>query len=180
MFLTGLERLGKGDWRGISRNFVTTRTPTQVASHAQKYFLRHASLNKKRRSSLFDMVRSSNYRANPSDSNPTNPAYNQSSCTPNRGTNMTLLSLNSSQESTKSDVHGTDIPQLASSHDPHTKPFWLHKVNGSRPKASYNLENPISTSLAPDLELTLAIPTTLEGSKPSSSNPLVHRPIRVI
>ncbi|XVE70582.1 hypothetical protein DITRI_Ditri10aG0083100 [Diplodiscus trichospermus] len=60
IFLLGLEKLGKGDWRGISRNFVTTRTPTQVASHAQKYFLRQATLNKKnRRSSLFDMVRSS-------------------------------------------------------------------------------------------------------------------------
>lgn len=55
-FLAGLEKLGKGDWRGISRNFVTTRTPTQVASHAQKYFLRQNSLNKKkRRSSLFDV-----------------------------------------------------------------------------------------------------------------------------
>lgn len=60
-FLNGLEKLGKGDWRGISRNFVTTRTPTQVASHAQKYFLRQSSLNKKkRRSSLFDMARSNN------------------------------------------------------------------------------------------------------------------------
>ncbi|CAI0628356.1 unnamed protein product [Linum tenue] len=56
-FLLGLEKLGKGDWRGISRNFVTTRTPTQVASHAQKYFLRQASLHKKkRRSSLFDLI----------------------------------------------------------------------------------------------------------------------------
>ncbi|GFP99015.1 transcription factor myb1r1 [Phtheirospermum japonicum] len=56
-FLIGLQRLGKGDWRGISKNYVTTRTPTQVASHAQKYFLRQASLSKKkRRSSLFDMV----------------------------------------------------------------------------------------------------------------------------
>ncbi|URE03258.1 Myb-like DNA-binding domain [Musa troglodytarum] len=56
-FLIGLEKLGKGDWRGISRSFVTTRTPTQVASHAQKYFLRQNSLNKKkRRSSLFDVV----------------------------------------------------------------------------------------------------------------------------
>lgn len=56
-FLMGLEKLGKGDWRGISRNYVTTRTPTQVASHAQKYFLRQATLTKKkRRSSLFDMV----------------------------------------------------------------------------------------------------------------------------
>ncbi|XP_038878252.1 myb-like protein J isoform X2 [Benincasa hispida] len=56
-FLIGLEKLGRGDWRGISRNYVTTKTPTQVASHAQKYFLRQSTLNKKnRRSSLFDMV----------------------------------------------------------------------------------------------------------------------------
>ncbi|PAN17629.1 hypothetical protein GQ55_3G136900 [Panicum hallii var. hallii] len=57
MFLAGLEKLGKGDWRGISRHFVTTRTPTQVASHAQKYFLRQNSFTqKRRRSSLFDAV----------------------------------------------------------------------------------------------------------------------------
>lgn len=56
-FLIGLQKLGKGDWRGISRNFVTTRTPTQVASHAQKYFLRRSNLNKRRRrSSLFDIT----------------------------------------------------------------------------------------------------------------------------
>jgi SHAQKYF class myb-like DNA-binding protein len=65
LFLAGLEKLGKGDWRGISRSFVTTRTPTQVASHAQKFFLRHNSAakktNNKRRSSLFDMVRSHAY-----------------------------------------------------------------------------------------------------------------------
>lgn len=57
LFLVGLERLGKGDWRGISRSYVTTRTPTQVASHAQKFFLRQSSMGKKkRRSSVFDMV----------------------------------------------------------------------------------------------------------------------------
>ncbi|KAL5202682.1 hypothetical protein ABZP36_013634 [Zizania latifolia] len=59
LFLAGLEKLGKGDWRGISRSFVTTRTPTQVASHAQKFFLRQncaSKKTKKRRSSLFDMV----------------------------------------------------------------------------------------------------------------------------
>ncbi|KAL5052745.1 hypothetical protein RYX36_033427, partial [Vicia faba] len=61
IFLVGLEKLGKGDWRGISKDFVITRTPTQVASHAQKYFLRLASLNnKKRRSSLFDLIGSKN------------------------------------------------------------------------------------------------------------------------
>ncbi|KAL5221648.1 hypothetical protein ABZP36_026361 [Zizania latifolia] len=57
LFLVGLKKLGKGDWRGISRSYVTTRTPTQVASHAQKFFLRQSSIGKKkRRSSLFDMV----------------------------------------------------------------------------------------------------------------------------
>ncbi|KAG0474696.1 hypothetical protein HPP92_014382 [Vanilla planifolia] len=39
-FLLGLEKCGKGDWRSISRDFVLTRTPTQVASHAQNFFLR--------------------------------------------------------------------------------------------------------------------------------------------
>jgi SHAQKYF class myb-like DNA-binding protein len=56
-FLAGLDKLGKGDWRGIARSYVPTRTPTQVASHAQKFFLRQSSMGKKkRRSSLFDMV----------------------------------------------------------------------------------------------------------------------------
>ncbi|MQL72703.1 hypothetical protein Taro_005058, partial [Colocasia esculenta] len=57
MFLLGLQKLGKGDWRGIARNFVVSRTPTQVASHAQKYFIRQSnSSRRKRRSSLFDMI----------------------------------------------------------------------------------------------------------------------------
>ncbi|KAB5573372.1 hypothetical protein DKX38_000566 [Salix brachista] len=57
-FLSGLSNLGKGDWRGISKKFVITRTPSQVASHAQKYFLRQQASyeKKKRRSSLFDMT----------------------------------------------------------------------------------------------------------------------------
>lgn len=57
LFLKGLQKLGKGDWRGISRQFVQSRSPTQVASHAQKYFIRQSVTGKrKRRSSLFDLV----------------------------------------------------------------------------------------------------------------------------
>lgn len=57
MFLLGLDKYGKGDWRSISRNFVVTRTPTQVASHAQKYFIRLNSVNKdRRRSSIHDIT----------------------------------------------------------------------------------------------------------------------------
>ncbi|KAL7098633.1 hypothetical protein ACP275_09G030100 [Erythranthe tilingii] len=57
LFLIGLQKIGRGDWRGISRNYVRTRTPTQVASHAQKYFLRRSNLNRRRRrSSLFDIT----------------------------------------------------------------------------------------------------------------------------
>ncbi|KAM6598369.1 hypothetical protein CsatA_017978 [Cannabis sativa] len=55
-FLLGLKMLGKGDWRGISTKYVKTRTPTQVASHAQKYFKRQNASEelKKRRKSIFD------------------------------------------------------------------------------------------------------------------------------
>eukprot|EP00252_Welwitschia_mirabilis_P011819 TRINITY_DN2626_c0_g1_i1.p1 TRINITY_DN2626_c0_g1~~TRINITY_DN2626_c0_g1_i1.p1 ORF type:complete len:301 (+),score=40.97 TRINITY_DN2626_c0_g1_i1:587-1489(+) len=57
LFLLGLNKYGKGDWRSISRNFVVSRTPTQVASHAQKYFLRLSSANKeKKRSSIHDIT----------------------------------------------------------------------------------------------------------------------------
>jgi SHAQKYF class myb-like DNA-binding protein len=38
LFLTGLEQFGKGHWKKISRELLTTRTPQQVASHAQKFF----------------------------------------------------------------------------------------------------------------------------------------------
>ncbi|XP_039066121.1 transcription factor DIVARICATA-like [Hibiscus syriacus] len=57
LFLIGLQKFGKGDWRSISRNVVITRTPTQVASHAQKYFLRQSSIRKERkRSSIHDIT----------------------------------------------------------------------------------------------------------------------------
>ncbi|XP_073157142.1 transcription factor DIVARICATA-like [Henckelia pumila] len=56
-FLLGLKKYGKGDWRNIANSFVTTRTPTQVASHAQKYFTRQLLGTKdKKRSSIHDIT----------------------------------------------------------------------------------------------------------------------------
>ncbi|XAR73632.1 hypothetical protein NMG60_11007668 [Bertholletia excelsa] len=57
LFLLGLEKYGRGDWKSISRHFIRTRTGTQVASHAQKYFIRLNSTNKeRRRSSIHDIT----------------------------------------------------------------------------------------------------------------------------
>ncbi|XP_015883030.3 transcription factor MYBS1 [Ziziphus jujuba] len=66
LFLLGLEKFGKGDWRSISRNFVISRTPTQVASHAQKYFIRLNSMNRdRRRSSIHDITSVNNADVTP-------------------------------------------------------------------------------------------------------------------
>ncbi|XP_062016901.1 transcription factor DIVARICATA-like [Rosa rugosa] len=76
LFLMGLKRYGKGDWRNISRNFVVTRTPTQVASHAQKYFIRqHSGGKDKRRASIHDIttVNLSDTRTPSPDNKPPSP-----------------------------------------------------------------------------------------------------------
>ncbi|KAI5683831.1 hypothetical protein M9H77_05059 [Catharanthus roseus] len=57
LFLHGLDLFGRGDWRSISRHCVKSRTPTQVASHAQKYFKRMNAVDKgKKRSSIHDIT----------------------------------------------------------------------------------------------------------------------------
>ena len=46
---------------------MTTKTPAQIASHAQKYFLRQAETNKmKRRPSVFDLTLQNGAEISPS------------------------------------------------------------------------------------------------------------------
>ncbi|KAK7314346.1 hypothetical protein VNO77_32866 [Canavalia gladiata] len=160
-FLVGLEKLGKGDWRGISRNYVTTRTPTQVASHAQKYFIRLASMNKKkRRSSLFDLVGNAS-------TNPVSGSSNfKSSDSVEKDGTLSLLKQETKSDEKKS-IDNYCQAEAAAEHEAKAVPMWLH----SQMKSS-----------KPDLELTLAIPKTkaktLEQNK-SSPGSFLLGPITV-
>ncbi|KAL1540247.1 hypothetical protein AAHA92_24628 [Salvia divinorum] len=40
LFLQGIDMYGQSNWRGITRNLLPGRLPSQVASHAQKFFKR--------------------------------------------------------------------------------------------------------------------------------------------
>ena len=55
LFLHGLQKFGRGKWRKICWELLKTRTPTQVASHAQKYFERPKTASNRRRSSIHDI-----------------------------------------------------------------------------------------------------------------------------
>lgn len=148
IFLVGLEKLGKGDWRGISRNFVTTRTPTQVASHAQKYFLRlqpSSSINKnKRRSSLFDLVGNGN--------------GNGSNCKRGEGGHPITVSVSSSnckkaaaaREGVNSATNLSILQQQVADNKYYSSSQVQLPANSS--------SNASAIALQPDLELTLAAP----------------------
>ncbi|PIA59287.1 hypothetical protein AQUCO_00400289v1 [Aquilegia coerulea] len=88
LFLLGLKKYGKGDWRNISRKFVITRTPTQVASHAQKYFIRqHSGGKDKRRSSIHDITTVNCIEGSPlpDNNNPSSPDHSMLSQQPTGG-----------------------------------------------------------------------------------------------
>ncbi|XP_057466890.1 transcription factor MYBS3-like [Actinidia eriantha] len=161
-FLAGLQKLGKGDWTGISRNFVTTRTPTQVASHAQKYFLRQASLTKKkRRSSLFDIVASSktadqHVNKNASSSTSEQPLITTSS----------FIEAHHHLATQENDYF------QSSSHHRGLMPMWQL---GSPDSES---TDHISSDAVPDLEFTLGAPSPRDRTK-SSPSTLLIRPIGV-
>ncbi|KAI3711570.1 hypothetical protein L1987_70109 [Smallanthus sonchifolius] len=158
-FLAGLEKLGKGDWRGISISFVTTRTPTQVASHAQKYFLRQASLVKKnRRSSLFDFVRGKSIK-NALQNQENNCSLSQTS------------SYNEHQDYHKnlSLIDFSSLNQQNVYYNPMVKSYETSSI------CSYVHASPSGTfgskSGTLDLELTLAAPNPMDKNK-SSTTPL--------
>lgn len=59
LFVIGLKSVGFGNWKAIANDYVTTRTPAQLACHAQKFIGRQFSttVNTKRRRkrSIFDI-----------------------------------------------------------------------------------------------------------------------------
>lgn len=82
-FLLGLIKYGKGDWRNISRNYVISKTPTQVASHAQKYFIRQLSGGKdKRRPSIHDITTVNLTNNTPSSESPKASSFDQPNVLP--------------------------------------------------------------------------------------------------
>lgn len=70
-------RLLQGQWKQISRYYVPSRTPTQVASHAQKHFLRLSGATKRRSrfASVEDHATGTSTAPVPSGSQPTPPTH---------------------------------------------------------------------------------------------------------
>ncbi|KAG8044783.1 hypothetical protein GUJ93_ZPchr0149g29153 [Zizania palustris] len=58
LFLAGIEKHGKGKWKTLAREFVKTKSSTQIASHYQKFTIRgeKRQLNLCRRKSIHDIT----------------------------------------------------------------------------------------------------------------------------
>lgn len=97
-FLLGLLKHGKGDWRNISRNFVVSKTPTQVASHAQKYFIRQqlSGVKDKRRPSIHDIT-TVNLTDNSSSDGNKPPSLDQSNALLSQDQSAMLIDWNQSK-----------------------------------------------------------------------------------
>ncbi|CAN4086116.1 unnamed protein product [Withania somnifera] len=197
LFLLGLQKVGKGDWRGISRNFVKTRTPTQVASHAQKYFLRRTNLNRRRRrSSLFDITTDSvsvlpteetkDLQVQPSqpDLAPTSlPLVETSKINAFQVTSLPLnfgplvLPVQAVEKPIESPVlrQGADQSYNSSSIFLRPVPVVVPQSNSSR-ISDFNLNNQRSTMEASSLSLTLS----LSSSSSSSSSSTRHSGYQVM
>ncbi|KAK8946843.1 Transcription factor DIVARICATA [Platanthera zijinensis] len=145
LFLLGLEKYGKGDWRSISRNFVVTRTPTQVASHAQKFFIRLNSGNKdRRRSSIHDIT---------TVGHGDDPISAQTNATMSASGNCSSQSSQKSVEPSVVDAYGTAIghPVVSGLVPAIGTPVTL-PVHGARQMA-YELQTP--ETFTPDESITL-------------------------
>ncbi|KAL6580630.1 hypothetical protein OROMI_008654 [Orobanche minor] len=113
-FLVGLEKLGKGDWKGIATNYVPTRNSSQVASHAQKYFIRMSATEKKRRrSSVFDIPLTDQYANQPSSSQSDNKAAESSQPATSRAASSKNIAEVKGQASTTSPVTTCERPPLS-------------------------------------------------------------------
>ncbi|XP_030493739.2 transcription factor MYB1R1 [Cannabis sativa] len=184
LFLLGLQKVGKGDWRGISRNFVKSRTPTQVASHAQKYFLRRTNHNRRRRrSSLFDITtdtvtaipmeeeqyhnqdnacHSLSHPLPPLNPEPFNPSGRFSLHTTVSPSPIENLSLGQTHPEINNSTNTTAHPKLV-------RPIALHSIPHGTTIADFNLNLKSAVDPSP-LSLKLALPTTNPRETPSSSS----------
>ncbi|CAI8596851.1 unnamed protein product [Vicia faba] len=121
LFLLGLKKYGKGDWRNISRNFVITRTPTQVASHAQKYFIRQLSGGKdKRRASIHDITTvnlTETSKASPTSEN------TKTSTSPNHNHSMNIINKYSTAAS---EMHFQPTMMMTAFDPSHEQVFMSH------------------------------------------------------
>ncbi|KXG36349.1 hypothetical protein SORBI_3002G320300 [Sorghum bicolor] len=74
-FLYGVQHFGRGEWQSISKYFVPSRTPTQLASHAQKHFdrIRNNELDDRRQRHTINDVRLVNHDMNNTSHSHTEP-----------------------------------------------------------------------------------------------------------